>query len=228
MLWGSTSDQLSWIGSANDEVSVCVATRESGIRTIEDAKKRPVPVGSSGVNDDTDQLPRVINALLGTKFKVVAGYPGGNDTILALERGEVEARCGWSWSSVLATHKPAIDSGKFIVLIQTALHRHGDLPNIPSIADFAKTEEQRQIVKLLFARQTMGRPFVAPPGIPADRLDVLRSAFLETMKDPDLLQDADTQRLEVNVVSGTDVQRLVRETYETSPDVIARAAEIIR
>jgi tripartite-type tricarboxylate transporter receptor subunit TctC len=221
-------DRLSWIGSANDEVSVCVSTKDSGIRTIEDVKQRPVPVGSSGINDDTGQFPRVINALLGTKFKVVAGYPGGNDTILALERGEVEARCGWSWSSVLATHKSAIDSGKFIVLIQTALHRHTDLPNIPSIVDFAKTEEQRQIVKLLFARQTMGRPFVAPPGIPQDRLDLLRSAFLETLKDPELLKEAAGQNLEINPVSGSDVQRLVQEAYETNPDVIARAAEMIR
>jgi tripartite-type tricarboxylate transporter receptor subunit TctC len=221
-------DRLSWIGSANDEVSVCVSTRESGVRTIEDAKKRPVPVGSSGINDDTGQFPRVINALLGTKFKVVTGYPGGNDTILALERGEVEARCGWSWSSVLATHKPVIDSGRFIVLIQTAPHRHSDLPDIPSIADFAKTEEQKQIVTLFFARQTMGRPFVAPPGIPQDRLDMLRTAFLDTIKDPELLQDADAQRLEINPVSGSDVQRLVQETYATSPNVIAKAAEMIR
>jgi tripartite-type tricarboxylate transporter receptor subunit TctC len=187
-----------------------------------------VPVGLSGLNDDTGQFPRVINALLGTKFKVVTGYPGGNDTILAMERGEVEGRCGWSWSSVLATHKPAIDSGKFVVLIQTALHKHADLPNVPSIADYATTDAQRRIVKLIFARQTMGRPYVAPPGIPPERLAVLRSAFLATLQDPEFLDVAEKQKLEINPVSGSDVQTLVQDAYANNPDVIAKAAGMIQ
>lgn len=219
---------VDWLGSANDEVSVCVSTKESGIRTIDDAKKRVVPVGSSGINDDTGQFPLALNGLLGTKFKVVTGYPGGNDTILAMQRGEVEARCGWSWSSVLTSQKPEIDSGKFIVLIQTALRKHPDLPNVPGILDLVKTDEQRQIVKLLFARQTMGRPYIAPPGIPKDRLAVLRSAFVATLKDPDFLKDAEKQKLEINAVSGADVQKLVQDAYATKPEVVAKAIAMIR
>ena len=128
--------------------------------------------------------------MLGTKFKIVTGYPGGNDIDLAMERGEVKGRCGWSWSSVVATHKRWIDDKKINVLVQLSLDKHPDLPDVPLVMDFAKTDEQKQIFRLIFARQVMGRPFLAPPGVPKDRADALRKAFMDTMKDPEFLADA--------------------------------------
>ena len=132
-----------------------------------------------------------MNGMLGTKMKIVTGYPGGNDVGLAMERGEVNGRCGWSWSSVKATHQNWIDEKKINVLVQLALDKHPDLPDVPLVTDLAKTDEQRQIFKLIFARQVMGRPFLAPPGIPRDRVAALRKAFMDTMKDKDFLADAE-------------------------------------
>jgi tripartite-type tricarboxylate transporter receptor subunit TctC len=161
--------------------------------------------------------------VLGTHFKIVEGYPGGSEVLLAMERGEVSGRCGWSWSSVKSTHKSWIDEKKMIVLVQLSLDRHPELPDVPLVTDFAKTDEQRQILKMVFARQVMGRPYVAPPGVPEDRVAALRKAFTDTMTDPAFVAEADKAQLEINPVSGEDVEKLLKEVYATPPDVIAKA-----
>ena len=222
-----TGTDLTWIGSANNEVSVCVSMAGSGVATIEEARVKELAMGASGPNDDTGQFPKVINGLLGTKFKVVTGYPGGNDVVLAMERGEVQGRCGWSWSSLLSTHKDMLDNKRINLLLQTALTKHPDLPNVPVITELAQTDEQKQMIRLFFARQVMGRPFVAPPDLPPERLAVLRKAFLDTMKDPEFLAEASKSKLEINPVSGEEVQELVRELYKTPPETAKKAAALV-
>jgi tripartite-type tricarboxylate transporter receptor subunit TctC len=217
------AQKLNWLGSANNEVSVCVALKSSGITKFEDLFTKELTVGGTGASSDTDQFPRVLNAVLGTHFKIVQGYPGGNDVVLAMERGEVQGRCGWSWSSVLSTHKSWIADKRMIVLVQLSLTKHPDLPDVPLAMDFAKTDEQRQILKMIFARNVMGRPFVAPPNLPADRVAVLRKAFMDTMTDKDFLAEADKMQLEINPVDGEDVEKLVKDVYATPPDTIAKA-----
>src|SRR6202043_888830 len=179
--------KFNWLGSANNEVSVCVALKDSGITKFEDLFTKELAVGGTGTSGDTDQFPRVLNSILGTHFKIVEGYPGGNDVTLAMERGEVQGRCGWSWSSVLSTHKRWFDDGSITVLVQMWLNKHAGLPDVPLVMDFAKTDEQKQIFKLIFARQVMGRPYLAPPRVPNDRANVLRDAFMRTMEDPEFL-----------------------------------------
>ena len=217
------AQKLNWLGSANNEVSVCVALKSSGIAKFEDLFTKELTVGGTGSSSDTDQFPRVLNAVLGTHFKIVQGYPGGNDVVLAMERGEVRGRCGWSWSSVVSTHKSWITDGRMIVLVQLSLTKHPDLPDVPLVMDFAKTDEQRQILKMMFARNVMGRPYVAPPKLPADRVATLRKAFMDTMTDKDFLAEADKLQLEINPVSGADVEKLVKEVYATPPDIVAKA-----
>jgi tripartite-type tricarboxylate transporter receptor subunit TctC len=217
--------QFNWLGSANNEVSVCVAMKDSGITKFEDLFTKELTVGGTGTSADTDQFPRVLNGALGTHFKIIEGYPGGNDVVLAMERGEVSGRCGWSWSSVKTTHKSWIDEKKMVVLVQLSLDKHPELPDVPLVTDFAKTDEQRQILKMVFARQVMGRPFVAPPNMPADRVAALRKAFMDTMTDKDFLAEADKTELEVNPVSGEEVEKLVKEVYATPPDIVAKAKE---
>ena len=158
------------------------------------ARSSAAPASSA----DTDEFPRITNSVLGTKMKIVTGYPGGNEVGLAMERGEVQGRCGWSWSSVKSTHQKWIDEKKFTILVQLALEKHAELPNVPLMIDLAKTDEQRQILRLIFARQVMGRPFVAPPNIPADRAEALRNAFMTTMKDKDFLADTEKAQMEIN------------------------------
>jgi tripartite-type tricarboxylate transporter receptor subunit TctC len=217
------AQKFNWIGSANNEVSVCVAMKESGITKFEDLFTKELTVGGTGASADTDQFPRVLNGILGTHFKIVQGYPGGNDVVLAMERGEVLGRCGWSWSSVLSTHKSWLDDKRMTVLVQLSLTKHPDLPNVPLVMDFAKTDEQRAILKMIFARQVMGRPYVAPPNLPADRVATLRQAFMDTMTDKDFLAEAAKTELEINPVSGADVEKLVKDVYATPSGIVEKA-----
>jgi len=231
-LLGSTKAQFdaakfNWLGSMNDEVSVCVSWYTTGITSLEQVKHNELTVGGSGQAADTDQFPKVLNATIGTKFRLVTGYPGGNDVDLAMERGEVMGRCGWSWSSVVATHKSWIDEHKINVLVQLSLSKHPDLPNVPLVMDLANNDEQRQIFKLVFARQPMGRPFLAPPGVPSDRVSVLREAFMDTMKDGDFLAEAEKMKLEINPVAGDAVQEIVQDVYKTPKPIAAAVAEMI-
>ena len=231
-LLGSTKAQFdaakfNWLGSMNDEVSVCVSWYTTGITSLEQVKHNELTVGGSGQAADTDQFPKVLNATIGTKFRLVTGYPGGNDVDLAMERGEVMGRCGWSWSSVVATHKSWIDEHKINVLVQLSLSKHPDLPNVPLAMDLANNDEQRQIFKLVFARQPMGRPFLAPPGVPSDRVSVLREAFMDTMKDGDFLAEAEKMKLEINPVAGDAVQEIVQDVYKTPKPIAAAVAEMI-
>ncbi len=217
------AQKFTWLGSANNEVSVCVAMKDSGITKFEDLFSKELTVGGTGTSSDTDQFPRVLNGVLGTHFKIVEGYPGGNDVVLAMERGEVNGRCGWSWSSVKSTHKSWIDDKRMVVLVQLSLTKHPELPDVPLVMDFAKTDEQRQILKMVFARNVMGRPFLAPPNLPADRVAALRKAFMDTMTDKEFIAEADKAQLEINPVSGEDVEKLVKEVYATPADVVAKA-----
>jgi tripartite-type tricarboxylate transporter receptor subunit TctC len=220
--------RFTWIGSANNEVSICVAWHTSGVTSFDDLKKKELVVGGTSASADTDQFPKIANGVLGTKMRVVTGYPGGNEIGLAMERGEVQGRCGWSWSSVKSTHQQWYEQKKFLVLVQLALGKHPDLPDVPLIVDLAKTDEDRQILKLIFARQVMGRPFLAPPDIPAERAETLRKAFLDTLADKDFLADADKAQMEINPVSGADIERLVTEVYQTPAAVAQKAASFIR
>lgn len=223
--------KFSWIGSITNEVSVCVTWHTTGAKTIDDIKARQVIVGAVGTGSgaDDDEFPRVINGLLGTKMKVINGYPGGNEVILAMERGEVNGRCGWSWSSLKASRPSWIENHSVNILAQLGLSKHPDLPNVPLITDLAQTDEQRQIFKLIFARQELARPFLAPPGVPADRLKVLRKAFMDTVRDPEFLADAARQKMEVNPVPGERVQELVEGVYgSTPPEVAKKAAAMLR
>jgi len=219
---------FSWIGSANNEVSICTSWGTSQITKIEDVFTKQMIIGGTGPSDDTVQFPEVLNGVLGTKFKIISGYPGGNDVVLAMERGEVEGRCGWSWSTITATHPDWVKDKKIHLLVQLALEKHPDLPDVPVIVDFAKTTEQRQIIKLIFARQVVGRPYLAPPGIPKDRLEILRKAFMETMVDKDFLADANKSKLEITPVTGDKVEALVKEIYETPPAVAQKAGALLK
>ena len=144
-----------------------------------------------------------------------------------MERNEVQGRCGWSWSSIKATRMDWVKSRKIIVLLQMSLGKHPDLPDIPLVTDLAKNDEQRQIFKLIFARQVMGRPYLAPPGIPADRAEALRKAFMDTMADSDFRADAEKAQLEITPVRGAHIQELVNEIYQTPPEIAKKAAAIL-
>ncbi|HEY5063915.1 MAG TPA: hypothetical protein VIJ04_03675 [Xanthobacteraceae bacterium] len=217
--------KFAFIGSGNDEVSVCVTWHTSGVATFADALARDVTVGASGgIGDDTYQFPAVLDRMFGAKFKIVRGYPGGNEINLAMERGEVQGRCGIPWSTVKAARPDWIDDKKVNFLMQFSLAKHPDLPNVPLVTDLAKNDEQRKILRLIFGRQIMGRPFALPPGVPAERIAELREAFDATMVDKDYLADAAKMKLEVKPVSGEQIEHLIDDIYKSTSPAIAREA----
>jgi tripartite-type tricarboxylate transporter receptor subunit TctC len=223
-----TAGELSWIGSMNQEVSICASWFDSGVDTFKDLESKELLVGAVSFNDDTGQFAKVLNTVLGTRMKIVAGYPGGNDVVLAMERGEVKGRCGWSWSSVLAAHMAWWKEKKINILVQLALNKHPDLPEVPLVTDLAKSPAQRQMLRMIFARQVMGRPFVAPPGVPAERLAALRKAFMDTVTDKEFLADAAKAKLEINPADGEKVDALVKEIYATPTAVAQQAAAALK
>ncbi|MCC6887212.1 MAG: hypothetical protein IT536_01535 [Hyphomicrobiales bacterium] len=219
--------KFNWIGSTNNEVSVCVAWHLTGITKIEDVVQREMTVGGNAPSADPDQFARILNGVIDAKFKIISGYPGGNDINLARERREVDGRCGWSWSSLKATRQRWVDEKKINVLVQLSLAKHRDLPDVPLVMDLVKDPDRKKILALIFTRQAMGWPFLAPPGVPQERIEILRKAFMDTMKDEEFLADAAKAQLEITPVSGVVVQKLVVDAYKTDPAVVRKAVELL-
>jgi tripartite-type tricarboxylate transporter receptor subunit TctC len=220
--------KFNWIGSANDEVSVCVAWHTVGMTTFDDLLHRELLIGGTGPGDDTIQFPKVLAGVLGAKLKIIAGYPGGNDAVLAMERGELQGRCGWSYSSIKAAHPDWLAQKKVAILVQFALAKHPELADVPLVTDLAQTEDQRKLLRFVFARQVMGRPYLAPPGVPPATVAALRRAFMATMADKDFLADAGRSKLEITPVSGERIQALVTDLYRTPPELTKRLAEMLK
>ena len=221
------ADRFTWLGSANNEVSVCGAWKSSGIASFQDLLTKPMSVGGTGGGSDTDAFPEVINSVLNTKMNVISGFTGGNDVAKAMETGEVQGRCGWSWSSIQATHKDWLEQKKIVLLTQLSTRKHPDLADVPLVTEFAKTDEQRQILELVFARQVIGRPFLAPPDLPPGRAEILQAAFMQMMNDPEFMAEARKASLEITPVSGPDVAALLTKIYRTPAPIVAKAAKAL-
>jgi len=221
------ASQFSWIGSLNNEVSVCVSWHTSDVKSMQDLETMELIVGGTGSGSDTDTFPIVISNLLAANIKLISGYPGGNDILLAMERGEVDGRCGWSWSTVLSRNADWLAEGKLNILVQVALQKHPDLADVPLITEFADSEDELMAMELIFARQVMGRPYLAPPGVSAERHEALRRAFDATTRDPEFLADAERLQLELNPVSGEEIDALITRIYAASDNAIRLASDAI-
>ncbi len=218
--------KFNWIGSSNQEVSVTVAWHDKGFKTIDDARQREMVIGASGAAGADAIYATAMNELLGTKFKTVTGYPGAQIN-LAIERGELDGRTGWSWSSIKSSHPSWIAEKKINLLVQLALEKHPELPDVPLVMDIARSNADRQVLEVLLSSQIMGRPYIAPPGVPAGRVEALRTAFDATMKDEDFLADAKKQKMEIDPVSGAAIEKIIARVYGAPKDVIDRANAIL-
>jgi len=212
--------ELNWLGSLNNEVGMCAAWHTADLKTIEDLREQELLVGGTGAGADTDTFPRVLAEVLDFKFNLVSGYPGSSEINLAMERGEIEGHCSGGWTGVKASWAPWIEEGKLNPLFMLSRSKHPELPDVPLIMDLAENDYQKQVLQLMLARQVMGRPYVAPPGIPADRLDALRKAFEATASDPEFLAEAERKQLEISFVSAADITEVVRESYQAPSDVV--------
>jgi tripartite-type tricarboxylate transporter receptor subunit TctC len=226
---GATFDsrQFGWLGSVTDDVSLCVSWHATPIKTWQDFISKPSTMGGQGPSSEPDIFARLFKNVFGAPIKLVAGYPGTNEIALAMERGEVDGLCGISWSTVKTRHAQWLKEKKINLLVQASFKKVPELDDVPLAMDETKDKEKLQILKLILAAQQMARPFAAPPGIPAERKAVLVKAFDETMKDPDYLADAKKLDLDVNPVSGKELDELLAELYATPKDVVKRAGEAI-
>ncbi len=219
--------QMNWLFSAAKEYPVVVAWHTSPFKTFPDVFEREMLVGASGAATSDSVYARVMNELLGTRFRVVEGYKGNAQIQLATEGGEVEGRAGWFVSSLLSSQGHQVKDGKYRVLVQVAQEKHPAIPDVPLITEFMK--DKSRLDQLLFSLSwlPMGRPFVAPPGIPAANVQLLRSGFLNTSRDPALLAEAEKMGLEISAMTGEEVQALIAKLYQTPKQVIESVRAIM-
>jgi tripartite-type tricarboxylate transporter receptor subunit TctC len=219
--------EFNWLGSAFIENSVCVADGKTNIRTFDDIRARPLVIGASAGGTIAMVFPKVANQLLGAKFDIVGGYKTGPDILLAIERGEVHGMCGIGWGLLKQRFPELIAGKKMNVLFQIALERASDLPDAPLVHELAGNEDDRRLLEFLAMPQNMGRPFFAPPGVPADRVKALREAFVATMKDREFQADAHKTGLELDLVTGEEVHALLDRAYSIPPALVERARKLL-
>jgi tripartite-type tricarboxylate transporter receptor subunit TctC len=219
--------KLNWLGSIGKLENVCATWITSPIKTIEAAREREVIVAGAGATSNSVIMPRALNALIGTRFKVVAGYDPGSGMTLALESGETEGVCGLSWSTIKAARPHWIKDNKLNVLVQLGLAKLPELPHVPAALDLVTDPVKKRVLQLILIRQEPGRPLAAPPGVPPDRLAALRRAFDETMKDPEFLAEAERLGLEIEPLSAHDIDQLLADAYATPGTIVRQAADLI-
>jgi tripartite-type tricarboxylate transporter receptor subunit TctC len=222
------ASKFTWIGSMNQEISVCYSWYTSPVKTFQDLMTKELVVGTTGKGADLSSFEQPLINLLGAKLKVIHGYEGGQNIDRAVEQGEIQGRCGVSWSSMKARNTQWIRDKKINILVQLGIGTHEDLPNVPTAQEFAKSPDDKVILDLLLTPQLIGRPYFGPPGVPADRAKALREAFNATLEDPDLLADAKKQKLEVELVTGEKIESLIKQAYSAPKAVIAKAREAIK
>jgi tripartite-type tricarboxylate transporter receptor subunit TctC len=213
---------FNWLGSTGPQNEVILVWHTVGITTIEQATKREVILGGTGAGSGIVIIPTVMNNLLGTKFKIVTGYRTSEEVNLGLQRGEVEARA-FGFASITSQHPDWLSEKKVVFLAQAGAKRQRLIPDVPLLTELAKNDEQRRIMQLVSSAPALGQPYVAPPGVPAERLAMLRKAFDATLKDPAFLADAEKIRFEVEPMAADETTRIVRETINAPPDVVAKA-----
>jgi len=215
-----------WLGSALRETHIGVAWQTSGVKSFDDVLKRELIVAGTG--GATNFYPLFVDALLGAKLKMIAGYQGTKQGMLAMERGEVGGVIGITWASVKATNGPWLSDGKIRPFIQFGLERHPELPEVSWIYDYARNADDRAAMDLAFGNSEFGRPFMAPPGVPDQVVVILRKAFEETMADPEFRADAEKRQLDLDFTSGSEIQSIIDKIFMTPPAVVERMKKIVQ
>jgi tripartite-type tricarboxylate transporter receptor subunit TctC len=219
--------KITWVGTPTTETNVCISTDKAKVKTFQELLAQELIIGNTGAGTGTYSYPKALNGLLGTKFKLVSGFPSSSDVFLAMERGEVDGICE-SLDSVIGKRPDWIEKKKVNILFQGGEAPNPTLKGVPFIVDLARNAEEKQAIEFLYAGQGIGRPFVAPPDLPADRLKMLRDGFSATMKDPDFIADARKQKLDVEPEDGEHLAALIKKIYATPKPVVERVSELVK
>jgi tripartite-type tricarboxylate transporter receptor subunit TctC len=221
-------ERFNWIGNMVVVNNIMFVSAATGVRTIDDAKKKPLAIGSTGASSPSVLYPQVSNNLFGTKFKIVSGYSGGGDINLAIERREVDGRGSDSWASLKANKSDWLRDGTVNILFQTGPGRETDLPDVPLWSELGQNDEQRLVLEVLSGDVAVGRPILTAPDVPVDRVKALRKAFDDTLKDPRFVAAAKQTNMHINPMGGEELQRIVRKFAGLSPKVIAMVKEAVK
>jgi tripartite-type tricarboxylate transporter receptor subunit TctC len=219
--------KLNWIGSIGKLQNVCATWHTSTIKTIERAREREVIVSAAAATSNSAIMPKVLNALLGTRFKIVMGYDGGSGLTMSIERGESEGICGLSWSTIKASRPHWIREKLLNVIVQMGLDKLADLPTVPAALDLVADPTRKQVLELILIRQEPGRPIAAPPGVPAERIAALRRAFDATMMDPDFIAEAAKLQMEIEPLTAAQIDGLLATAYGAPRPIVQQAAELL-
>ena len=219
--------KFTWVGSMSSDTSLCLTGSKSPVKTWRDMLTNPTIMGGQSLGADSDIYARLYKNVLGARIKLVSGYPGTNDITLAMERGEVDGICGLSWGTIKVAHPDWVSTKHVNLLLQAGLKKDAELPDVPLASDLIDEPEKKQMLYLYFAPQGMGRPFVAPPNIPADRKMALLKAFNDVMQDPELLAEAAKEKMDIHPMTGEEIDKLIQQLYATPADVVAKAARAI-
>ena len=219
--------QFKWLGSIGKLENVCATWHTSPVKTIAAARERQVIVAAAGATSNTAIVPKMLNELIGTKFKVISGYDPGSGLTIAVESGEAEGVCGLSWSTMKASRPRWVNDHLLNVIVQMGLNKLRDLPDVPSALDLVSDPENKRVMELVLLRQEAGRPFAAPPGTPADRVEALRQAFAETLSDPGFIAEAEKTELEIDPLTGPEIEKMLAKAYAAPKVIIHRAAALV-
>jgi tripartite-type tricarboxylate transporter receptor subunit TctC len=222
-------NKLVYLGSANSEVYVCYVRSDAPVKTFKDVLTTELIVGASNPGATTYDLPLLLNSVLGTKFRIVTGYPGSREITLALERGEVQGACGIGWTGIELMHPDWFAKDTVRVLVQLSTKGHDDLNtrNVPRATVLARDDDERRVIELVFSQGIFGRPYVLPPEVPPQRVAALRQAFVQALNDKTLRTEADKMQFDIDPMSGEDLQKLVSDLYATPPRLVERARQAL-
>jgi tripartite-type tricarboxylate transporter receptor subunit TctC len=213
--------KFTWLGSPASESSLALSWYTAKVKTAQDLFHKELIVAGTGASADSEIVPRALNGIIGTRFKIISGYNGLTKAALAMETGEIEGIAYWSWGAIKSGHLDWVKDKKINLLFQTASTPNPEIPRIPPVITLAKTDRQRQALELLFARDYGAFPFLAPPGLAADRAQALRKAFVDSFRDPGLIADAEKAKFDLSLVTGEQLEARIRKAYAASPDVVA-------
>ncbi len=216
--------KFNWLGSMAKDVTLCVTSESSGIKTWDDALNKDFTLGGEGRGSDPDIFANVLKNVFHAKARLITGYPGTADIFLAIQRGELSGFCGVSYSSVLGRWNDQLQRGEIHIIVQGGLEKDPALPNVPNMLDFASDARQKTLMRLILAPQAMARPFAAPPGTPPERLDPIKTAFAAALRDPDLLDEAKKLQVNIEFMQPAEIASLLEELYQAPPDLAAEAA----
>jgi tripartite-type tricarboxylate transporter receptor subunit TctC len=224
---GYDMSSFTWLGAMNKDFGLCIASATTPFKTIDDVRRQQMVVAGTGAGSETDTWPIVLNDVLGTKFKLVTGYLGSQETILAIERGEAHGRCVFSLSALKIAKPDWLHDKKINVLVLTALAASADFPGVPAVVDLVSKPQDRQLLELMVGPGAMARSFVAPPALPAGKATLLRRAFDATLQDAEFRTEAARMQADLAPTTGEEVQALVARIYATPRPVIERVKKLL-